>query len=291
MFDSLPIPRVYTIGLAIFLAVRLGGCGYGLRSYRYDNPMVREQQGEKLFLHVPESKARDRLMASVGPRVGFLACGNPDQGFDPVTEPYGNGRAAAITSDGYYLTAFHVVDEEACYLVETEFKGEVGAGPISEEDFERLVSVEVFAGRIVWSSRRLDLAIVKFPKRSRQYFRNLEWEPEVGSIIYTADDSGRGTVIPEEGMNSMVGNGAFETAGKVTSVKPASGRTEGRTIRADLLSRGGMSGAPVVTEDGDLCGIIVRLEGSPLVDGSLRTVARMISPEQIERLIAADRAR
>ena len=271
------------------LALGSGACGYGLRSYRYDNPMVREQQGEKLFLHVPESKARDRLMASVGPRVGFLACGDPDKGFDPVTEPYGNGRAAAITSDGYYLTAFHVVDEEACYLVETEFNGKVPTGAMTEEEFERLVTVEAYSGRIVWSNRRLDLAIVKFPKKSRQYFRDLEWEPEQGSVIYTADDSGRGTVIPEEGIESMVGNGAFETAGRVTSVKPTSGRTEGRTIRADLLSRGGMSVAPVVTEDGDLCGIIVRLEGSPLVDGSLRTVARMISPEQIKSLIAEDR--
>ena len=72
-------------------------------------------------------------------------------------------------------------------------------------------------------------------------------------------------------------------------MKPATGRTEGRTVRADLLSRGGMSGAPVVTKDGDLCGIIVRLEGSPLVDGSLRTVARMISPGQIKRMKEIER--
>lgn len=278
--------------LGALIGTSLNGCSYGLRNYRYDNAMVREQQGQLLEIHLPDRAIRERMMSSVAPRVGFLACGDPSKGFDPVAETYGNGRAAAITKDGYYLTANHVVNEDEVFLVETVFRWKPGQGPptevITQEALEDWVTIKIYPGRIVWSRPDLDLAIVKFPRKSRQYFDDWTWDLEEGQLLYSADDSGRGTFDPEVGMDSYVGNGSFEAAGRVTSVRSALFSSEGKVIRSDLLARGGMSGAPIVTEDGELCGIIVRLEGNPT---QFQTVANMISPEKIREIVEKDRNR
>lgn len=195
---------------------------------RYDNPAIRTLQEEETARHLGADTDRAGLKREIGLRVSRLLPGVAEEAEGTSVE---GGRAVALTADGYFLTAFHVVDDGPCFIEETRrigrFSGMIGPGKL-----DRHVRVERHAGRLVWSDPRIDLAILKFALSERPHFDKLKVPPRRGEVVFTSDDEGR-MVMPvrEDGrsvlsLKDAIGNGAFFAAGR------------SRTMREGIAPRG-----------------------------------------------------
>lgn len=275
--------------LAAILALLSIGCSSQLAVYRYDNPEIRQRQATQLQGVVPDAAEQARIVRHLGPRVGFLVRGERGVPFDPTNVSVASGRAAAVTADGYWLTALHVIENHPFYLIETTAKT-AGSGPNNTIGrLDERVLTRVFPGRIVWQDRSLDLAILKFERHSPHHLAFHQGPLEAGSRVHAADDSGRGVYMTHRGTTGIVGNGVFHAAGKVLSAGKRRRGKDGILIESDMVSRGGMSGAPMVTDSGEMVGIIIQVEINSILPHRSQTAAVMIPPHRIAAIIEADR--
>ena len=257
------------------LPLLLGGCGNDAANMRDDNPAIRRRQSSETDRHIGNDAYRSALEKRIGERVGFVFTNSSDGSPDSKRE----GRAAVVTSDGYFLTAYHVVQDSSFF-----FKDD------TRPDHGRMVGRR-HQGRLVWCDPAIDLAVVKFPVQL-SHFTHLKVPVDDGEVVFAADDEGHGTLVAnEEGIYSLgtaTGNGSFFAAGEIVGTPERSRGTEGYEISTTLVARAGMSGSPLVTRDGELCGIITRVEWGWL--GKFRkTVATMIEPDLLFKIIEADR--
>lgn len=237
--------------------------------------------------HINDDSTRQALNKYIGDRVSLHFSSMPSD-----VESAG-GRLAAVTSDGYHLTAYHVVRDRTCFIEKTKMIRQPPRGPFPSSTLDQYFSTKRYPGRLVWHDAEQDLAVVKFPLTDSPHFKTLTNTPQSGNLVYSADDQGRG-VFPANGRHgtsteNLVGNGSFFAAGKVlflTQQNQGAGITQ---ISTTLVGRGGMSGAPLVTTTHELCGIIQRIE-MPGLFGSPRTVASMMAPAFLHAIIEADRA-
>lgn len=262
---------------ALAVTVALASCSANLEVYQYDNPHIRNRQTEQLDRTLPDQDERIRMMRLIGPRVGFLIRREPGEAFDPDKVAAPSGRGACISSDGYYMTALHVVQDRPFYLVDTS--------PGSKK-------TNVLQGRMVWKDQGLDLAILKFEKTSPHYFGDWQSGAKPGTMLHAADDWGRGILKLKGGtadMDTLIGNGAFQAAGSVRSSGKRKRGNGGILIENQMVARGGMSGAPLVTPTGEMAGIIIQVEINPLMKNRSQTLGIMIEPERITEIIDEDR--
>lgn len=264
--------RVSLIAAAI-LPLAFAGCATGPGEFGYDNPKLRKLQRVQSAHFIPHQKSQEHFIRQFGPKVWTIRSGDPSGKFNTPTELIEGGRGAAITNDGYFLTAHHVIEGPAFFLTNLTEK------PIR--------------GRLVWADPVTDLAVVKFPKSTPNYFRKMLFPVSVHTTVLSTDDQGI-TISLEGSQDQGVGNGPFFSAGNVLSHKPYGGGP-GHTIMTSLVGRGGMSGSPLVTQNGELCGILSRVNltlnvTSAKVWKSSRTTARMMSPNLIRAIIQKDRA-
>jgi len=274
---------------ALLAVVMLSGCASKLAVYRYDNPEIRQRQAVQLQQVVPDAAEQDKIVRHLGPRVGFLVQGKRGVAFDPATVSVPSGRAAAVTADGYWLTALHVIDNHPFYLVETTSKAAGGRRSQAIGRLDDRVTTRVFPGRIVWQDRHLDLAVLKFERPSPDHLVFHEGPLAPGTRVHAADDSGRGVFMNHRGTSGMVGNGIFHAAGHVLSAGKRRRGQDGMIIESTMVSRGGMSGAPMVTDSGEMVGIIIQVEINSFIPHRSQTVAVMIPPARIAQIIEADR--
>lgn len=263
------------------------GCTRSLELYRYDNPEIRRWQAETTRKFKPQEPRWSELTQLIGERVIMIAPDTPRE--YTRSELIDFGRGAALTSDGYFLTAEHVVDGPFTWR---RYRGydQLEFGRVyTAQERSALISEEILPGRLVWSDPDLDLAIVKFEVSRQPHFDRLKATVRAGEIVCSADEKGTGVLGNGKRLASMVGNGSFDTAGEVIQSAPLKKAIGGTRTSLSLVARGGMSGAPVVTLDGELCGIISRAERKPF--GRVRTVAMMAAPDQIRSIIEADRTR
>ena len=257
----------------------LMGCGVnGLRYRRDDNRHVRALQQATLSQHGDRPIAGQSIEAFFKNKVGLVAVkGGPL----PI------GRATPITSDGYYLTAWHVVDNEDFYL------------SCSSPD-ESPLTVVRHPGRVVWHDQAADLALVKFSYRPSAQFRAEKAPLKVGEPVFsgaTGLNSGtRFTLRNESGIYNLkdllknsFGNGHFVTAGTVTRIRFLHEPSVRTLYRSTLVGRGGMSGAPIVNRTGNLVGILTG--GQANLFSKVTTSFSMIEPVALEAMINADRSR
>lgn len=284
------IPR-FPIILSALVCLILANCS-SVTVRKYDNPEIRKIQAEETARHIGDRRTAAAIAEHIGERVSLLFVGFGDEERDSAPELPPGGRAAALTSDGYFLTACHVVEEGPFYIEETKTIRRPPPGPISGDDVDRYFSTKRYFGRLVWSDPRLDLAILKFPVTNWPHFENLKVPPEPGDIVFTADGEGRGFVPADAQGNfdidNFIGDGSFFAAGKVRG--PATRNPKSRSVRfsTTMVVRGGMSGAPLVTSAYELCGITSRIEGlGPFL--TPRTAASMIEPDRLFEIIEADR--
>ncbi|MBK1884337.1 trypsin-like peptidase domain-containing protein [Luteolibacter pohnpeiensis] len=264
------------------------GCGDYTSSWKNDNPTIRKIQREETDRYITDDNQKRHLKDYLGKRVRIVYSGDalePSDGFLSA------GRAAALTQDGYFLTAFHVVEGHAFYIEETKMLRKPPSHEFKTSESSKYISNQRSPGRLVWSDSKADIAILKFPVKGHPYFDNYEAN-QTGLTVFTADDEGYGTFAAdargEVCLENLVGNGAFFAAGCIlegTDERPAARAT---TFSTSLVARRGMSGAPLVTSNYGLCGVLSRVEGIGPFQKP-RTIATMIDPRLIAELVAADR--
>ncbi|MES2706643.1 MAG: serine protease [Verrucomicrobiota bacterium] len=269
--------------LLLVLSLAAAGCGLtGLRHRSDDNRQVRALQEASLSPYGERPVAGRSIDGFFRDGVGLITVKGASI---PV------GRAAPLSRDGYFLTAWHVVDQDG-FLLSDSLPSASG----------QRVQIREYPGRVVWHDKAADLALVKFDFRPSWFFKT-EGPPLVeGDPVFSAA-SGRNSgtrIIPwnQSGVYDLhtvltggIGNGAFRTAGKVTALKilPEDKGSRRLVCESTLIGRGGMSGAPVVNRHGQLAGIVTGARVR-LFPGT-RTTFSMLDSRTLETIIKADRRR
>ncbi|RYD66125.1 MAG: serine protease [Verrucomicrobiaceae bacterium] len=265
--------------LWLFSSLALTGCGIGgLRDRREDNGKVRALQEASVSRYGERPIAGQSIDGFFKDKVGLIAV---EGGSLPV------GRAVPISSDGYYLTALHVVAESDFRLSNSSYSG-------------GRMQVSMHPGRVVWNDRLADLAIVKFEFRPASIFKTQGFSLRKGDAVFTGAN-GRNSgalVIPPRPDGSYhlgdvirkgTGNGRFRTAGAVTYLSNLNGEPSRMIYKSTLVGRGGMSGGPVVNRKGCLVGIVTSAQATMF--SAPQTIFSMIDPEALNAIVQADRNR
>ena len=280
------------------LVLGLASCSSPYEVLTYDNPSIRKLQREHSTAVIPSKNTRQRLAKTCGPKVSFITSGNASR-FGSAS-----GRAAAISSDGYFLTAYHVVAQSPFFLSENKnnFTPEQQK-QLNERKFllYEKEPIEKKLGRLVWFDKGADLAIVKFDHSSPSYFKNLKFPSSVGEVVYSSDDQGiialpSGATSTEDIDTLGIGNGPYFSAGSILFSQLFTHGPGVHTIGATLIARGGMSGGPIVNLEGELCGVL-SLAGVSYSQGEnevkliARSTSRMLPPSTLRSIIRQDRAK
>ncbi|MES2660904.1 MAG: serine protease [Verrucomicrobiota bacterium] len=280
--------RFHLILLAV-TPVGFTGCGGSASSWRFDNPAIRKIQNEETARHVTDGASKAAIKSNLGERVRIVFSEdiqNPSQDFPAA------GRAAALTQDGYFITAYHVVEDGPFYIQETKRIRRPPAGGFKTSETSKYFSKRRYAGRLVWSNPAADVAILKFPVKGQPCFKDFEVAPAPGSIVYSADDEGYWALAADERgefrLENRVGNGDFFAAGRISGKVEEDAESNTLTLTTTLVARGGMSGSALVTTRLGLCGVLSRVEGFVPFQKP-KTLAVMIEPGFISELIKADR--
>ncbi|MEO0796217.1 MAG: serine protease [Verrucomicrobiota bacterium] len=270
---------------------------------RFDNPEMRERQNAYIRQIIPDPKEAKVVRNRIGARVELV--GRQKNSEEPISKKnfHGLGRIVAISPDGYFLTAAHVSnwtplfikDEgktEAFYATPEDQRGQrISDVAIlyTEEEMKRFFYTRYTEGRIVWTSEQVDLAIVKFDKKTDDYFRYISNEPPArGTLLLCADDRGILRIKNNQGIEDGTGNGPFLSAGKALDSQTDE-TNRSFSFGIDMVSRGGMSGGPIVDQDDNLYGILSQAVYKPS-DGDIESIAVMLHPDKILEIIEADRA-
>jgi S1-C subfamily serine protease len=263
------------------LAVILSGCGnLDLSTRRYDNPEVRELQRQGL-LGLPERPIQGQgIREFFSGKVGLIKLAD---------SPVPLGRAVPLTRDGYMLTAWHAVDKGPFVLSDT-----VSLKPLPKKDmsfkYADYFRENRYPGRVVWHDAGMDLALVKFSFHPGAVFEPANISPVVGDLVFSgAQGRNSGVLYASARMEDGVGNGPYQTAGRVTKVRVESTPILHVVHSSTLVGRGGMSGGPVVNENGKLTGIVLRVDTH--LFSRPTTAFTMIDPDTLDRIISEDRDR
>lgn len=273
--------RVSSLRVALLLLSSsvLVGCGVsGFSNRRDDNPQVRALQAASVSRYGARPIDGESVDGFFRNKVGLIAVKG---GMLPV------GRATPISSDGYYLTAWHVVEKSDFRL----------SNSVSSANPLRVVE---YPGRVVWQDSSADLAIVKFGYRPSARFNAQQSPLGEGEAVFSgASGLNSGTrftrlnVSGRYDLNDLIrtafGNGDFRTAGKITSFRVLDKGSLRWIYESTLVGRGGMSGAPVVSSKGHLVGVVTGGRAKPLF--GLMTTVSMLDPTVMEEIIHADRGR
>ncbi|MEM0897933.1 MAG: serine protease [Verrucomicrobiota bacterium] len=185
--------------------------------------------------------------------------------WDPVS---GSALATAISSDGYYLTADHVVGRFPPYHA------------MSGED-----GIVISAGRTVRRFPSLDLAIIKFEGLRGPHFEIAEEAPAKGDILFSGGPAG--IVVNDRGPRR------FFAAGPATRSRPFGSRgLSGWKTSIEIPNRPGSSGGPALNRDGQLCGIIVAGRYGRFAKRERPvTYATVLDMKTINAIVAEDRSK
>jgi len=196
--------------------------------------------------------------------------------FEPQAGQFINlgGRASAISPDGYFITAHHVVTEDTPHLA---------LPPENTTSKRKAGELHWLPGRLVATFEPADVALVKFDLPMDHWFKLTTNEFTNGKEVFTGANDG--IVFGKD----KVGNGPFLVHGKTLELRPLQDQADYHQISTDMVSRGGMSGAPLVDTEGNMLGV--------LVEGTYRRVTRTflssefhsIPADHIESAIQADR--
>jgi S1-C subfamily serine protease len=267
------------VALWLFSLSALVGCSAsGFSNRRDDNPKVRALQAASVSRYGDRPIAGESIDGFFRNKVGLMTVKG---GMLPV------GRAAPISADGYYLTAWHVVEKGDFRL----------SNSVSSANPLRVVE---YPGRVVWHDSSADLAIVKFGYRPSARFSAQQPPLAEGEAVFSGasglNSGTRLTRLNASGrydLNDLIrtsfGNGDFRTAGKITNVRVLDKGSLRWIYESTLVGRGGMSGAPVVNSKGHLVGIVTGGQAKPL--SGLRTTFSMLDPTAMEEILHADRSR
>lgn len=238
--------------LAIVVTVLLQACSAPLPDTTPPGPRTRHLASQRLSVIVVTS--RKSLDGWVGSRFAIAnAPGDAD-----------GGSATPITSDGYFLTADHVLAQSAGRHVFVVY----GNGG----------SIRTAEARVVWRSYSGDLAVLHAPLETPYFYR---WTPPQAWLPV-------GTPIVHAGIST-----GFKTGpGKLATALPPEGAFTGtRKFKIDVPLQPGDSGGPVMDARGYLIGVnsavefLVPMETAFFIDSE----GNRPNVRQLGAIIARDR--
>ncbi len=202
--------NIRSTAILVLLPVMLG-CTSDVSLWQNDNPKIHRLQAEETVRHIDDQAARALMKKYIGDRVSFVF---PVAVNEPTDSPGGSiagGRAAALTSDGYFLTAYHVVQNHSFHIQKTEM---IRRPPrnFNISDIGNYYSNDRYPGRLVWCNPDIDLAILKFPVENWPTFKEIKFPPQQGETVFTADNEGYSLAVNT--VDNAMGNGAFFAAVK-----------------------------------------------------------------------------
>lgn len=172
----------------------------------------------------------------------------------------GFGSCAPVTSDGYFLTAAHVLahkDSYVLYATSTNRKTFIDYAPI----------------RVVYRNDAADFAIVKAEMATPRFLKYRRDSLKPSSTLFAGGwmhEKGGGLFLEHQAVNEDP-SGHFR---KVITTLPM--------IKGD-------SGSPLIDQHGRLCGVLSTMRLGVIVKMKPKSTAVMMDIEQIEKLISADR--
>ncbi|MEM9479736.1 MAG: serine protease [Verrucomicrobiota bacterium] len=261
--------RPGTLLTALFAAV-LSSCGtvhfptvddQAASFSAYQNDRIRGESIERFILRrtIP-------LLPSSGTTEMLLAIEKDGAGqWDPVS---GSALATAISRDGYFLTADHVVGRFPPFHARAADDGLV-----------------ISSGRTVKRFPSLDLAIIKFEGVGSRHFEVAPAPPGKGEILFSGGPSG--IVVNDRGPRR------FFAAGPVTRSRTFQSRgLSGWRTSIEIPNRPGSSGGPALDGEGRLCGIIVAGRYGRFAKREKPvTYSTMLDMNSIQKIISEDRAK
>lgn len=272
-------------GLLILLAsaLALAGC----QSLQPEGA-TRAEKSAALAARLPEWKAPHLVNQFARPRTVQLFNNlvlAPDQ---RRLESTSTGLATVLTTDGYALTAAHVLDDGPLSVLRLKEPRAghltlTGAGPVffsaRRPDTPvrvRLDALEALPVRTVVRFRGSDLALVKLPLAAAHVFDMASGPPPAGTTVFAYG-------------SNLSGNSSAGQVLEVRSRRPLAASFTVWRLTTDVPLRQGDSGGPLMDPDGALVGIVSRGQAGLLEPKIRRTIALGVSPETLRALIARDR--
>jgi hypothetical protein len=174
----------------------------------------------------------------------------------------GFGSCAPVTSDGYFLTAAHVLahkDSYVLYATSSNRKTYIDYAPV----------------RVVYRNDAADFAIVKAEMATPRFLK------------YRRDPLKSTSTLFAGGWMHEKGGGLFLEHQPVT--EDSSGFF--RKVITTLPMIKGDSGSPLIDQHGRLCGVLSTMRLGVVIKMKPKSTAVMMETDEIEKLIAADRGR
>lgn len=229
----------------------------------------------------PSFQIKQKHAAIVVTRTGDLSGWAQDK-FDLAKAPRDadGGSAAPISSDGYFLTASHVVRHARGKYIHIVYSGN-GV-------------VKIQQARVVWNSPESDLALLHAPISTPHYYN---WSHAAasfssGQAIYHGGMRWQERVGSNAQRKGSLIYGWVDKAKNAASGRLRSSITAGQRFKMDIPLMPGDSGGPVVDSSGKLIGInsAVNLQGSGSNTRFLHSIGVRPNTGQIDRIIRADRS-
>jgi len=285
-----------SIAALTLLSLILTACLTNPGDFSYDNPQIRAFQKEYTAKFIPSESERRALTQRSGSKVYLITVGESTKRLSQ------SGRGAAISADGYFLTAYHVVAGQEFFLTDVSLSA-AEKQKLQRDGYllESKSETKRIPGRIVWYDKGADLAVLKFPTKTPNYYSKILFPAKKGSVVYAADDHGQ-VAIPKDKVEGdpskyAIGNGPYFSAGQILFSQLFTHGPGVHTIGTSLVARGGMggmSGGPIVTRQGQLCGILSQVgfgytSKNNQVQLTVRSTARMLPPHILRSIINKDR--
>lgn len=173
----------------------------------------------------------------------------------------GFGSCAPVTSDGYFLTAAHVLahkDSYVLYATSNNRKTYIDYAPV----------------RVVYRNDAADFAIVKAQMPTPRYLR------------FRTEPLAPGDTLFAGGWMHEKGGGEFLEYLPVEA--DSSGRFEKVVTTLPMIK--GDSGSPLIDRQGRLCGVLSTMRLGVIVKMKPKSTAVRLAPAEVERIIGEDRA-
>ncbi|HQZ26984.1 MAG: trypsin-like peptidase domain-containing protein [Verrucomicrobiales bacterium] len=172
----------------------------------------------------------------------------------------GFGSCAPVTSDGYFLTAAHVLAQRDSYVLYATSNN-------------RKTYIDYAPLRVVYVNESADFAIVKAEMVTPRYLR------------YRRDPLTTTTTLFAGGWMHEKGGGLFLENQDI----PQTSGEKFKKVVTTLPMIKGDSGSPMIDQDGRLCGVLSTMRLGVVIKMKPKSTAVMMEAPEIEALIAADR--